>query len=181
MAEINKEIDFMVAEFTDATALLEGARKMRDKGYRKFDCHSPFPIHGMDRAMGLKRSPVGWVAGICALIGAGAGLALQWYAMSISYPLVISGKPYFAFQAYVPVTFAFGVLGGAFASLFGMLYFNGLPRLNHPLFQSDRFCKFSDNAFFISVESNDPLYDERTSKEFLESIEGRNVEVLRGR
>ncbi|SYZ72596.1 conserved hypothetical protein [Candidatus Zixiibacteriota bacterium] len=174
-----KKTDFILAEFSDPAALIEGAKKMRDAGYKKFDCHSPFPIHGMDRAMGLKRSPIGWIAGLWAIIGAGGGLALQWYAMSVSYPLVIAGKPYFAFQAYVPVTFAFGVLGGAFASLFGMLIINRLPRLNHPLFNSERFKRLTVDAFFISLESDDPLYDESKSPAFLESAGGKNIEILR--
>jgi hypothetical protein len=174
-----KNTSFIAAEFSGPGELIDGARKMRDAGYKNFDCHSPFPIHGMDHAMGLARSPVGWIAGICAIFGATAGLALQWYAMSISYPLVIAGKPYFAFQAYVPVTFAFGVLGGAFGAIFSMLIINRLPRLNHPLFNSEQFKRFSNDAFFISLESDDPLYDETKARSFLESIGGKNVEVLK--
>jgi len=168
-----------MAEFPDSEVLLHAARQVQKAGYSKFDCHSPFPIHGMDKAMGLKRSPIGWIAGFCAIIGATGGFILQWYASAISYPLVIAGKPYFAFQAYVPVTFAFGVLGAAFGSIGSLLLLNRLPRLNHPLFQSKRFEKFSDSAFFISIESDDPLYDEIESRAFLESIGGKNPEVLK--
>ncbi len=179
MPGISKKTDCILARFSGPAALLEAGGKIREAGYRKFDCHSPFPIHGMDRAMGLKRSPIGWIAGLCALVGGTGGIALQWYASTISYPLVISGKPFFSFQAYVPVTFALAVLGAAFGSVFGMLFLNRLPRWHHPLFQSERFGKFSDDAFFVSIESDDPLYDAIKTPDFLESIGGMNTEVLK--
>lgn len=179
MLGLMKSTDCIMAEFPNPDILLNAARQVQRAGYRKFDCHSPFPIHGMDKAMGIRRSPIGWIAGICAIIGATGGITLQWYASAVNYPLVIAGKPYFAFQAYVPVTFAFGVLGAAFGSIVSLLLLNRLPRLNHPLFQSERFEKFSDSAFFISIESDDPIYDETKSKAFLESIGGKNLEVLK--
>ena len=170
-----KKIGVMLAQFESPSALLDAAKKVRDAGYKKFDCHSPFPIHGMDGAMGLKRSPLGWIIGFAALIGTSGALALQWWTSSVDYPLVISGKPLFSFQAYVPVTFALGVLLSAFAALVGMLALNGLPRLFHPIFYSERFAAATDDGFFVSIESDDPLYDDVTTKGFLESIGGRNI------
>jgi len=173
------KIEGIIAEFADPAALIKAAEQVRDAGYRKFDCHSPFPIHGMDAAMGLKRSPLGWIVGLAALIGTSSALALQWWTSSIDYPLVISGKPFFSFQAYVPVTFALGVLLSAFAALLGMLILNGLPRLHHPVFYSDRFGRVSDDGFFISIEAADPKFDSEAAKQFLESIGGTNPEVLK--
>jgi len=173
------KIEGLLAEFADPAALMKAAQKVRDAGYKKFDCHSPFPIHGMDAAMGLKRSSLGWIIGIAALIGTTGALGLQWWTSSVDYPLVISGKPFFSFQAYLPVTFALGVLLSAFAALFAMLILNGLPRLHHPTFYSDRFAKFSDDGFFISIEADDPKFDTEATRQFLESIGGTNPEVLK--
>ncbi len=170
--------EVILAEFPNPAALINAARELRDAGYKDFDCHSPFPIHGMDAAMGLKRSPIGWIAGLLAFLGCSAALALQWWTMAVDYPLVISGKPYFAFQAYVPVTFALGVLAAAFASLFGMLIINKLPRYHHPLFHSDNFAKFSNDGFFISVESTDAKYERSKTQSFLGTLGGNNLEVL---
>jgi len=169
----------MLAEFAGPGSLLEAARQVRTAGYTKFDCHSPFPIHGMDAAMRLKRSPLGWIVGLAAVIGTSSALGLQWWTSTIDYPLVISGKPLFSFQAYVPVTFALGVLLSAVAALVGMLALNGLPRLHHSVFHSDRFAKFSDDSFFVSIEADDPLFDTEKTREFLQHIGGENVEVLR--
>jgi hypothetical protein len=133
----------------------------------------------MDQAMGLKRSPLGWIAGLLAIIGCSTALALQYWSMAIEYPLVIAGKPFFAFQAYVPITFALGVLLAAFGALFGMLIINRLPRLNHPVFNSDNFAKVTDNSFFITVESSDSKYERSKTQALLEVMGGKNMEVLK--
>ena len=181
MSEMVKQnkIEGILAEFANPAALIKAAGKTRDAGYKKFDCHSPFPIHGMDKAMGLKRSPLGWIVGLAALFGTSAALGLQWWTSTVDYRLVISGKPFFSFQAYVPITFALGVLLSAFAALIAMLVLNGLPRLHHPIFYSNRFAKSSDDGFFISIEAGDPKFDTEKTKVFLESIGGTNPEILK--
>jgi hypothetical protein len=179
MNKDQKKILGVLAHLDNPGVLLKAAAQVRDEGYRKFDCHSPFPIHGMDEAMGLKRSPVGWIAGLMALGGGISFLALQWWTSTINYPLVISGKPFFSFQAYVPITFAGAVIGGALASVFGMLILNRLPRLHHPVFNSDKF-NATDDGFLISIEADDAKFDAEKTAAFLKSIGASDVEVLRG-
>jgi hypothetical protein len=170
----------LLARFDSAGALLAAAAKLRDAGYKSFDCHSPFPIHGMDEAMGLRRSPLGWIVGFCALVGGSAGFALQWWSHAVAYPLVISGKPYFAFQAYVPVTFAVAVLSAAVSAVLGMLLLNGLPRPHHPLFSTETFARFTDDGFFVSLAAGDAGFDLHQSRAFLTSIGAVEVEVFQG-
>lgn len=179
MSSAQTNIHGMLARFEGPSELLAAAEKVRVAGYKNFDCHSPFPIHGMDDAMALKRSPLGWIAGLLALLGGGGFLALQWWTSAIDYPLVISGKPFFSFQAYVPVTFAGAVLSAAFAATFGMLIINQLPRLHHPIFHSNTF-NATDDGFFVSIEANDTLFDPEKTKAFLTSIGAQDVEVLQG-
>ncbi|MCK5124677.1 MAG: DUF3341 domain-containing protein [candidate division Zixibacteria bacterium] len=168
----------IMAQFSNPGELMKAAEKLRDSGYSKFDCHSPFPIHGMDKAMGLSSSSLGWVVGLAAIIGTTGALGLQWWTSTIDYPLVISGKPLFSFQAYVPITFAVGVLLSGVAALIGMLALNGLPRWNHPVFNSDKFEKVTDDAFFISIEAEDPKFHTDETIQFFESIGGTNCELL---
>jgi hypothetical protein len=170
----------ILAEFTDPGALLHAAEHTRDAGYSAFDCHSPFPIHGMDQAMGLKRSPVGYIVGGMAVLGATIGFFLQTWVTTEAYPLVISGKPLFSWQAYIIITFALFVLFGAFGAVFGMFRLIRLPRLHHPLFYSDQMKKVTDDGFIISIEVGDPLFDEEKTREFLASIGGTNIELVRG-
>ena len=170
----------ILAEFKNPHDLMHAAEKVRDAGFQKYDCHSPFPIHGMDQAMGLKRSKLGFVIAFFTILGALVGFGLQTWVHLVEYPLIISGKPLFAWQAYVIVIFALFVLFGAISAVLGMLYFNRLPRLHHPVFYSDNFKKVSNDGFFISIESEDQKFSNTETKSFLESIGGENVELLEG-
>ncbi|MBD3257075.1 DUF3341 domain-containing protein [candidate division GN15 bacterium] len=170
----------VLAHFDTPGDLLHAAEKVRDSEYEKWDCHSPFPIHGMDAAMGLKRSPVGYIAGICAFLGGAFALWLQWWTSSVAYPMIIAGKPFNSYQAFVVVTFGLTVLGAALGAVFGMLIINRLPRLFHGNFYSKSFHKVSDDGFVVSIEGDDPSFDEQKAADFLRSIGGKNVEVVRG-
>jgi hypothetical protein len=113
-----------------------------------------------------------------ALAGAAGGFALQAWAHSIAYPNVISGKPLFAWQAYVPITFEVAVLFGAFGAAFGMLALNRLPRHHHPLFGSVAFERASDDCFFISIESNDPRFEAAATPRLLADAGAARLEWL---
>jgi hypothetical protein len=168
----------ILAEFSNSGELLEAAKKMREAGYKDYDCHSPFPIHGMDQAMGLKRSPLGYIVFVVAVIAVVSGAWMEWWTSSVDYPIVISGKPFFSYQAYGPVAFAIMVLASSFAALFGMMILNKLPKLFHPLFGSSRFEKVMNDGFFISVPSQDAKFDLASSTKYLEEIGGKNIEVI---
>ncbi len=168
----------ILAEFENPAQLVQAAEKLRTSEFKNFDCYSPFPIHGLDKAMGEKRSVLGWVAGILGTIGLTVGVLLQWWTGSIAYPVVVSGKPLFSYQAYSPVSFALMVISGAAAAFFGMLVFNKLPRFNHPVFESERFKKVTDDGFFVSIESDGAQFDWEKARRFLESIGGKHVELI---
>jgi hypothetical protein len=166
----------VLAEFHDPAGLYHACEQVRDSGYTAWDAHSPFPVHGLDKAMGLKRSKLPFIVLASALAFAAGGFALQAWVHTTAYPLVISGKPYLTWQAFVPVTFELGVLGGALAAVFGMLALNQLSRHNHPLFASERFARVSDDRFFISIEASDPKFDERATRLLLERAGAEAVE-----
>jgi len=181
MATTTKDkIYSVLAEFSSPGQLLKAAEKVREAGYEKYDCHSPFPIHGMDKAMGLKRSPVGYIAGICGLCGGLFAMWLQWWTSAVDYPIVISGKPLFSYQAFIIVTFGLTILGAALGAVIGMLHINRLPQWFHGNFYSPSFGRFSDDAFFVSIEAGDPMFDAEKVSSFLESIGGQDVEIVRG-
>lgn len=168
----------VIAKFESPLALLHAAKKVRDSGFTNFDCHSPFPIHGMDEAMGLKRSKLGFIIGAMGLTGALFGFGLQTWVHLVEYPLNISGKPYFAYPAYLIITFELMVLFSAFGAVFGMMFLNKIPRFNHPVFYSDKFSDVSSDAFYISIELTDPIFDENKTKSYLKEIGGTDIEVL---
>ncbi len=175
-----KEVKAIIASFETPGELLHAAEKVRDEGYTRFDCHSPFPIHGMDDAMGLKRSPLGFIVGGMAVLGAAVGLGLQGWVTTVEYPLILSGKALWSWQAYIIITFALFVLFGAFGAVFGMFVLNRIPRWHHPVFYSDRFASVTDDGFFISIEPGDPKFDAENTAAFLTAIGGKDVETIEG-
>jgi hypothetical protein len=180
MNERKEQIYAILAGFANPGMLLEAARKVREAGYTRFDCHSPYTIHGMDEAMGLKRSPIGIIAGVAGLTGALLGYILQWWTSAVSYPITIGGKPYNSFQAFVPITFGIGVLVAALTAFFSMLVSTGLPRWFHGLFYAPTFSHVTADGLFVSIEASDPKFDPEKTKVFLQSIGGTGIEIVRG-
>jgi hypothetical protein len=168
----------LLAEFKTVPALHHACEQVRDAGYTRWDAHTPFPVHGLDQAMGLRRSRLPWLVLAAGLAFATGGFLLQTWVHSKAYPLIISGKPYFTWPAYVPITFELGVLGGALAAVFGMLALNGLSRHHHPLFSSERFEGASDDRFFISVEAVDPRFEVAATTQLLERAGAAGVEQV---
>lgn len=166
----DRNIHGVLAEFRNPKELIDATASVEKSGYRKYDTYAPFPIHGMEKAMGLKNSPLGWIVFGGALIGFFGALALMIWIMGYDYPLNISGKPYINPPVYVPITFELTVLLSAFAAVFGMLALNKLPRLHNPLFNVERFKKASDDGFFICIEAEDDLFaEEKVNKLFTDA------------
>ena len=172
----------VAAEFDSARELFQAAEQMRDAGFTRFDVFSPFPIHGMDAAMGLKRSVLGKIIFLGGLMGFLAAVTIQFVPSSFIFPLIVMGKPtnLFTVPAFFPIIFEFTVLISAFTATFGMLIMNGLPRLNHPMFNWDRFKRVSDDKFFCVIETRDPKFAEREVRDFLESLGGHNITSVHG-
>jgi hypothetical protein len=168
----------VLAEFASPTALYHACEEVRDAGFTRWDAHTPFPIHGLDRAMGLRASPVPWISLVLALGGAVTAIGLQGWVSTLAYPLVISGKPFFSWPAFIPITFELAVLGGALGAVFGMFGLNQLPTLYHPLFNSERFDRASDDGFFLSIESWDPKFDPQSTSDLLRRLGASHVELV---
>jgi Protein of unknown function (DUF3341) len=167
-----------LARFAGPVELLGAVRRLHALGYDRLDAYSPFPIHGMDQALGLKRSKVPAVVLAGGLFGAAFAQTLQWYQSVIAYPLITAGKPLNSVEAFVPITFETTILYAAFGAVFGMLALNGLPRLYHPVFRGKSFARASNDGFFLSVEARDPLFDRRQIAALLEALGGTEVELI---
>ena len=172
----------VAAEFSCARDLYRAAEKIRDAGFQRWDVFSPFPIHGMDEAMGMKRSLLGKIVFLGGLTGFLTAVTLEFVPTSFLYPLIVAGKPtnLFTVPAFFPIMFELTILISAFTAVFGMLIMNGLPRLNHALFNWDRFKKVTEDKFFVAIESGDPKFSERSVRDFLESLGGTNVTTIHG-
>lgn len=168
----------MLAEFASPAAISRAAQRVRDAGYRKWDVYSPFPIHGMDECMGAKPSRVGFIVGGGAIIGAGGAMLMQWWMSAVDYRIIVSGKPFWAWEQFLPITFELGVLISCFGALIGMLALNALPRFHHPLFAKERFLRVSDDRFMIVIEARDPKFNAASTRRLLEEAGGVNIDVV---
>jgi hypothetical protein len=178
MKEPEKRVAGLLAEYDSPGAVMYAAEVMRDAGYTRWDVHTPFPVHGMDRAMGLKPTPLGWFSFLGGLTGGSLGLLMQWWMNGIDYPLNIGGKPAFTMPSSVPVAYELTILLTAFATLFGMFGLNRLPQLYHWAFHSKRFKRVTDDRFFITVEAEDPKFSPEKTGELLEKTHPTSVEII---
>ena len=157
----------VLAEYDTPGELMEAARKVRDAGYTEFDCYSPFPVHGIDDAMGIKRTilPVLVFGGGCA--GTVGGVLLQWWCNAYNWPWNISGKPAWSIPANVPIAFEATILLAVFTTFFGMWILNKLPQVWHPFFRNDRFNHVTDDAFLLGIEARDRRFDAENTPKLL--------------
>ena len=169
---------WLLAEFTTPDELVAAAIGFRDAGYTSWDTHSPFPVHGMERAMGMRGSRVPIYVLVLGLAGAAAGMFLQWWTATVDYPMVVSGKPYFSWPAFVPIMFECGVLGGALGAVGGLLFESRLPNPHHPLFFSPGFERMSDDRFFLSVASSDERFEAGATARLLRELGAARVESI---
>ena len=163
------------AEFPSAAALLEAAKKIYAHGFKKWDVYSPFPIHGMDHAMGFKRSRVSLFSLIGGFTGLTTGFVLIYYTSALNYPLIVQGKPYFALEPSLPIFFELTILLTAFGTILGLLLLTLLPRLHHPVFNWDRFQRATDDGFFLVLEVADPKFDPTASRQLLQGMGGTHI------
>ncbi len=175
-----KRVHGFLAEFASVSDLYHAAERLRDAGFRHWDCHTPFPIHGLDAAMGVKRSILSKLVLVGGCCGTLTALCLQFGTQVFLYPTVVQAKPVnlFTIPAYFPVTFELTILFSAFTVLFGLLALMKLPRWNHPLFNSDSFSRFSDDKLFICVEAKDPQFHREKTRAVLEEVGGKNIELV---
>ena len=168
----------MVAEFDETPKVFKAASKVRDAGYTRWDVHTPFPIHDMEEAMGIKTTKLPLLAAGAAATGVFIAASLEWGTTYFLFPTVVQGKPYGAWQPFIPIMFELGVLATAFMCIFGMLALNGLPRYHHPLFTHERFYRVSNDRFFIAIQADDPNFDPVKTKELLASAGGTNISLI---
>ena len=181
MDQSDKKVYAVGAIFNDAGSVMAAAEKIRDLGYVHWDVHTPFPVHGMDKAMGLGKSWLSAVVFCGGLLGFATAICLTTIPSFGIYPMIVHGKPYDwrTIVSFFPIMFELTVLLSAFAAVGGMLAMNRLPRWNHPVFEWANFTKVSDDSFAIVIESRDPKFSIAKVSELLETVGGTEISVIR--
>jgi mono/diheme cytochrome c family protein len=159
----------ILAEYSKPGDLIHASEKVRDAGYRDWDTYTPFPVHGIDRAMGIKMTVLPWIVFCAGFTGFVTAVLLQWWTNAVDYPWIISGKPFWSIPANVPIMFELTVLFSALTALTSMLLLNGLPAPSHPLDLKRRFAKVSDDKFFLLIQASDPKFDSEKTRRLLDT------------
>lgn len=168
----------VIGDFDSPEALLRAIRTARTAGYTKLEAYTPFPIHGIDDAMGEPRSPLGKIVIGCALVGLTLAVLLQWWTGAIDYPLIIAGKPLFAVEPSIPIMFELSVLLGAFGAVIGMFALNRLPTYYHPAFNFSRWAGATNDRFLLAIEAGDPKFNAQEIQVLMESLGSRCTELV---
>ena len=178
MAQTSTKPYGILAEFDTPADAMHAAERVRDAGFTKWDVFTPFPVHGMDKAMGMKSSKVGWFSFIGGVTGYTTGMLMIWWMNAYDYPLVVGGKPMFSPFGAFPPSYELTILLGSFGAIFGMLFLNRLPRLHHPLLKHQRFALATHDKFFVVIETADPKYSDVETRKLLENAGSKLIQVV---
>jgi len=168
----------MAGLYDDVKTLVAAAAAVRDAGYRKWDCHTPYPVHGLDRAMGLKSSPIPTICLSAGFLGVGAALLMQWWMSAVDYPVRTGGKPLFSWPAFVPITFELFVLFAALATMGSVLFFCRLCRWHSPLHDAGVMEEVTSSRFAVVLEAKDGLFSEEAARALLEKTGCKDIRPL---
>ena len=167
-----------VGDFESPEDLLRAVRTLRTAGFTKLEAYSPFPIHGIDEALGEPRSRLGAIVLVAAVLGLACAVFLQWWTGAVYYKLVVAGKPLFAVEPSVPIMFELTVLFGAFGAVLGMLFLNRLPTYYHPFFNYSMSAGATNDRFLLAVEAVDPKFRGQEVRTLLDSLGSRHTELV---
>lgn len=175
----NNKLYGMAAIFDNPDKIIAAAKKTVEAGYSKFDVNTPYPVHGMEKAMKLKPSKLGFITLIFGLTGSFLALFFMYWTMSVDYPMIIGGKPFFALPAFIPVTFEVTVLLATLATVIGMItFFFKFPENHHPLHDTNYMKQVSIDKFGLVIESVDKNFEIEKVKDFLSSLNPISIEEI---
>jgi len=170
-----EQVHGLLAEYETPQQLIAAARRVKEAGYSRWDSYSPFPVHGIDPAMGIRPTVLPWIVFVAGLCGGTFALFFQWWTSTTDYPWIVSGKPFFSIPANIPITFELTVLSAELTCFGSMLILNKLPLPAHPLDRIRRFARVTDDRFFILIQASDPKFDARDTAELLASTGSRGT------
>ena len=165
----------IIAEFDDSDVLMAAAKKTTAEGYTKTDAYVPYPVHGLDDALGVKRTILPWIVLAAALGGGLGGFYLQYWISVEAYPLNVGGRPMFSWPSFMPITFECTILAAGVTTLVAMLALNGLPLPYHPIFNAPNFERASRDGFFLCIEADDEKFDAEATRTFMETLGAKAV------
>ena len=172
------EVFGVLGLFESADALCAAVPALRARNLGRLEAYTPYPVHGLDRALGQRRSPVGGMVLVMGILGALAALGFQWWLSAVDYPIVTGGKAVGSWQAFVPIMFEIMVLLATFTAGLGMLLLlNRLPYFGHPVLHSRAIRSITRDRFALAVEA-EGAFDPAAARDALAAAGAREIEIL---
>jgi hypothetical protein len=168
----------LIGIYDTPDVFIKAAERVRDAGFKKWDCHTPYPVHGLDEAMGLKSSPVPFLVLTLGLAGAVMGFVMQWWMSAIDYPILVGGKPMNSWPAFVPITFEVFVLFAALTAMGCVIVLGRLGKWSSPLYKSGAMAEVTSHRFGIAIGADDENYDDETARKLLEESGCEDIRIL---
>ena len=166
--------------FDSAQALVGAIRTVKEKRIGRLEAYTPYPVHGLDEALGLRRSPLAGMVFVGGILGAATALFFQWWMSAVDYPIPTGGKALFSWQAFVPIMFEVTVLFATFTAGLGMLVLlNRLPFFGHPVLFSEAIASVTRDRFALGVEAEGGEPGVEAAKTALRAAGAESLEVVR--
>jgi len=168
---------FVIGQFADSDAMLDATRKMRERGHKKLDTHTPYPVHGIEEALGLGRAKIPTIVLCGAIAGACLAYAMIYFMNVVDFPINVANRPIHSPPANIPITFELAVLLGGTSAFFGLMGLMKLPQPYHPVFEAESFWRASIDGFFLSIEVPKGQSPEAVAAE-LKSLSEVSIEIV---
>jgi hypothetical protein len=165
----------LLALYDNPDSLLHAAARAKEHGFEGLDAYTPYPVHGLSEALGVRKSWVPYVTLIMGLGGAALGLFFQIWVSAIDWPINVGGKPYVSLPAFIPVMFESGVLLGGTMTLAALLFACRLPNLKVPILDRN----ITNDRFALYVPESGPEWNEERTSRFLKSTGPVEVRRIR--
>ncbi len=165
--------------FATPDALMAAIPKARAAKLGTVEAYTPYPIHGIDDALGLRRSPLGGMVLVMGILGAVTAFGFQYWISAIDYPIITGGKPPDSWEAFIPIMFEVTVLFATFTAGLGMLLLlNKLPFFGHPVLSSKAITGITRDRYVLAIEAEHQGFDSAAAAKTLKEAGAIDVEVL---
>ena len=170
-----KPLRGVLALYDNPDTLLNAAAQVREHGFQSVDAFTPYPVHGLSEALGIRKSWVPFVTLVMGLSGAILGLAFEIWTSAVDWPINVGGKPFVSLPAFIPITFECGVLLGGTMTLGALIVACGLPNFRTPIL--DR--SLTDDRFALFIPDSGPGWNEGRAIQILRASGSEDVRVIR--
>jgi mono/diheme cytochrome c family protein len=175
----DKHVFSVLGLYDSPQALMKAIPEVKENISERLEAYTPYPIHGIDKVLGIRKSPVGGMVLVMGVIGALSILAFEMWTSGRDYPLITAGKPLFSWEAFIPIAFEVTVLFATLTAGLGMLFLlNRLPRFRHPMLRSRSLPLITRDRFALSVESSGRALDVEAIAAALRQSGATVVEIL---